>query len=70
MHLSEFFENVCRTSTSINSSFLFILAIANPLKRSSLMVDLKYDLMRFNVENVLSGVAEVIGNVTNNFNSS
>jgi hypothetical protein len=58
--LSKIFENCCITSYSISSSFLFIIALAHPLKRSSIIFYLKYGYKRFNVESFLFGVAEKI----------
>jgi hypothetical protein len=37
--LGDVFENYCRTSNSVRFSFLLIFAKANPLRRSSIMVD-------------------------------
>jgi hypothetical protein len=38
--LGDVFENSCRTFNSVRFSFLLIFAKANPLRRSSVMVDL------------------------------
>lgn len=42
-----------------------MLAIVNPLGHSSAVINLEYNFTHFNIENVLSDVAEVIDNVTN-----
>lgn len=45
------------------------MTVANPLSRSSDMVDRRFVFNRFNVENVRPGESEVTGSVTNHCKS-
>lgn len=60
MGLGEFIENFYVTSFTVNSSFLLMFAIVYPLRPFCVIVDLKYDFKRLNVENLISGEAEVM----------
>lgn len=47
-----------------------MLAIANSLRRSSAMVNLKYDFKCINMENFILDEAEIFGNVVNSLNNT
>jgi len=57
------FENISNTSVGFTSICLWVLSKANPFKRVSPIVVLKYVFMRFSVEKDRSLVDVVTGNI-------